>query len=233
MKKIVVFSGAGISAESGISTFRESDGLWENYDVMEVATPEAWERNPKLVLEFYNKRREQVLKAQPNPAHIAIAELQKHFNVQVITQNIDDLHERAGSKNVMHLHGEINKAKSSINEDLIYDITGKDLLWGAKCKLGSQLRPHVVWFGEDVPNIPLAVQHFKEAQIVIVVGTSLSVHPAAGLVYYAKRISQKFLIDPKSVNVKGIENLTIIQKKASDGIPTLANDLINKFSLTL
>lgn len=230
MKKLVVFSGAGISADSGITTFRDSDGLWENYNIEEVATPEAWKQNPSLVLEFYNKRREQVNNAEPNAAHKALAKLEKYFDVQIITQNIDDLHERAGSTNILHLHGEINKAKSSKNHQLLYDITGRTLALGQKAEDGAQLRPHVVWFGEDVPNMSQAFNLIKDANIVIVVGTSLTVHPAASLIHYAKHIAPKYLVDPKSVEIRGVENLTVIQKKASEGIPTLAYELIEKYS---
>lgn len=230
MKKIVVFSGAGISAESGLNTFRDSDGLWENHDIMEVATLEAWSKNPEVVINFYNQRRKEILMAEPNTAHHAIVELEKHFDVQVITQNIDNLHERSGSKNVLHLHGEINLVESSINPKLVYNINKTGLELGQNCEEGSQLRPHIVWFGEDVPNMAIAETHFKEANIIIIIGTSLSVYPAAGLVYYAKSIAPKYLIDPKAEPLKRIQNLTILQKKASDGVPTLANELIEQYS---
>ena len=172
MKKVVVFTGAGVSEESGIKTFRESGGLWEEYDIMEVATPEAWRRQPEVVLEFYNARRKQVLQTKPNDGHHVIKELEDHFDVQIITQNIDDLHERAGSSNVLHLHGEIRKAKSSVNPNLVYDIEGEEIKWGEKCELGSQLRPHVVWFGEAVPAMYDAEKITSKAEIMIVVGTS-------------------------------------------------------------
>lgn len=230
MKKLVVFSGAGISAESGLKTFRDSDGLWENYNVMDVATPEAWESNPELVLEFYNKRRAQALKAQPNAAHKAIAELESHFDVNIITQNIDDLHERAGSTKILHLHGEITKSRSTGNQNVLYHIHTKELKIGDLCENGFQLRPHVVWFGEDVPNMSKAFEIIKKANIVIIVGTSLMVHPAASLVHYAKRIAPKYLIDPQFVDTRKIENICFIQKKASEGIPTLAKEIIEKYA---
>lgn len=180
-KHIVVFTGAGVSAESGLKTFRDSDGLWENYRIEEVATPEAWERNPKLVLEFYNMRRKQCMEAQPNKAHQLIAELEKYYNVSVITQNIDDLHERAGSTNVLHLHGEIMKVRSSVDDNLIYPIKKWNLELGEKCEKGSQLRPHIVWFGEPVPMMEKAIEIVQTADVFIVVGSSLVVYPAAGL----------------------------------------------------
>ena len=180
MKNIVVFTGAGISAESGIKTFRDTGGLWDEYDRKDVATPEAWERNPILVLDFYNARRKQVMEAQPNTAHKALVELEKKFNVQIITQNVDDLHERAGSKKVLHLHGEIMKARSTADPSIVHTLKSSNLLLGDKCKKGSQLRPHIVWFGELVPNMELAYLLVEKADILIVTGTSLNVHPAAG-----------------------------------------------------
>ena len=182
MKNLVVFTGAGVSAESGIQTFRDSDGLWESYDIMDVATPEAWRRQPEVVLEFYNARRSQVIKAQPNLAHKIIAQLEASFNVSVVTQNIDDLHERAGSSSILHLHGEVRKARSSVDYHLLYDIDGEEIKWGDKCAHGSQLRPHVVWFGEAVPEMEHAEEIVRAADILVVVGTSLNVYPAAGLV---------------------------------------------------
>lgn len=226
MKRLVVFSGAGMSAESGIKTFRDSDGLWEEYDVTEVATPEAWLKNPVLVNEFYNKRRKQVLEAKPNPAHYALVELEKHYKVQVITQNIDDLHERAGSKNVLHLHGEIKKARSTANPELIYDIKGWQLKLGDKCELGSQLRPHIVWFGEAVPNMTTAYQIIKEADILIVIGTSLNVYPAAGLIFHATEKCKKFLIDPGDIRVTDIANLKFFKEKAGTGVPKVVQELL-------
>ena len=184
MKNLVVFSGAGISAESGLKTFRDSDGLWEEYDVMDVATPEAWQRDSDLVLEFYNKRRKQVLETQPNAGHSALVTLENHFNVQIITQNIDNLHERAGSKKVLHLHGEVTKARSTVNDNLLYDINGSELKKGEVCEQGFQLRPHVVWFGEAVPNMEIAYEITRKADIMLIVGTSLNVYPAAGLIHF-------------------------------------------------
>ena len=224
--KLVVFTGAGISAESGIRTFRDSDGLWEEYNIYEVATPEAWNKNRELVLEFYNKRRKQVLNAKPNAAHEALVDLEKKFDVWIITQNIDDLHERAGSKNVIHLHGEINKSRSTVDETLIYTIKGEELLSGEKCERGSQLRPHIVWFGEQVPMMDTAYEIASSADVFIVVGTSLVVYPAAGVIDYVPDNTRKYLIDPNEIKVNGINNLTIIKEKASVGVPTLVAELI-------
>lgn len=226
MKKLVIFTGAGMSAESGIKTFRDSNGLWEEYNVSEVATPEAWLRNPALVNEFYNKRRKQVLEAEPNPAHYALVELERHYKVQVITQNIDDLHERAGSKNVLHLHGEIKKARSTANPDLIYDIKGWQLKLGQKCELGSPLRPHIVWFGEAVPNMAAACEIIKQAEILIVIGTSLNVYPAAGLVFHAEDKCKKYLVDPGEVKITDIENLKIFKEKAGTGVSKVVEELL-------
>ncbi len=226
MKKIVVFSGSGISAESGIKTFRDSDGLWEQYRIEDVATPQAWERNPELVLDFYNQRRRQVISAKPNAAHLAIAELQKKFEVQVITQNVDDLHERAGSKNVLHLHGEIRKSRSSINPFLVYDINGTELNLGDTCALGSQLRPHIVWFGEQVPMMEVTADLTATAHIFIVVGTSLQVYPAASLVSHAPFDAAMYLIDPQAITIPYLPNIKIIQEKAGTGVPDLVNILM-------
>ncbi len=215
-----------MSAESGIKTFRDSDGLWEEYNVMDVATPEAWLKNPALVNEFYNKRRKQVSEAKPNPAHYALAELEKHFNVHVITQNIDDLHERAGSKKVLHLHGEIKKAQSTANPDLVYELKGWQLKLGEKCELGSQLRPHIVWFGEAVPNMGLAYEIVKQAEILLIIGSSLSVYPAAGLVFHATDKCRKFLVDPNHIKVSDIENLKIFKENAGTGVPKVVEELL-------
>ncbi len=228
MKKIIVFTGAGVSAESGINTFRDSNGLWEQYRIEDVATPEAFKRDPSLVLHFYNQRREQVLVAQPNAAHLAIAQLQQYFDVQVITQNIDDLHERAGSKQVLHLHGEIRKSRSTIDPSLIYTVDGSELNIGDKCEKGSQLRPHIVWFGEMVPGMEEAIMHTKVADIFIVVGTSLEVYPAASLVQFASSESIKYLIDPKAHLIIGINNLNIISQRAGLGVPAIVNHLIKE-----
>ena len=193
-RKLVVLTGAGISAESGLKTFRDSDGLWNGYNIEDVATPRAWRKDPKLVLDFYNMRRKDVAAAEPNAAHYGLAELQTDFDVHIITQNIDDLHERAGSKNILHLHGEIFKIRSEKNESLIYEIR-KDILMGDKAEDGAQLRPHIVWFEEPVPLIEAAAAIAATADIFVVVGTSLVVYPAAGLVNYAPRFAAKFIVD--------------------------------------
>ena len=225
-KKIVVFTGAGVSAESGLKTFRDSGGLWEEYKVEEVATPEAWENNPEMVLTFYNKRRRQVLEAKPNPAHYAIVELEKKFDVQVITQNIDDLHERAGSQKVLHLHGEITKSRSSIDDSLVYPLKEKELALGQLCEKGSQLRPHIVWFGEVVPAMEEAAKITSGAEIFIIVGTSLNVYPAAGLVDIAPAAALKYLIDPQAVTKDYIQNLTVRRERAGTGVPELVKNLL-------
>jgi len=217
-KRLVVLSGAGISAESGISTFRDSGGLWENYDISEVATPQAWKRNMELVLEFYNQRRRQLYEVHPNSAHYALVELEKCFDVRIITQNVDDLHERAGSSSVMHLHGELKKVRSTANEELVYTLDGWELKKGDKCPLGSQLRPHIVWFGEAVPMIAQAAEVTGTADILLVVGTSLNVYPAAGLVEYAPGHVPVYIIDPASVPTSHIPNVTVIQEKATVGM---------------
>jgi NAD-dependent deacetylase len=216
-KKLVVLTGAGISAESGLKTFRDADGLWEGYDIEEVATATAWRKNPALVLEFYNFRRQNVREAQPNSAHHALASLQNDFDVHIVTQNIDDLHERAGSKQVLHLHGEILKMRSSINEKLIFPIEG-DIQLGDKAPDGGQLRPHIVWFEEPVPMIEIAVDVVKSADIFMVVGTSLVVYPAAGLVNYAPWQISKFIIDKKIPYTSSLYNLTTIEKPATEGM---------------
>ncbi len=227
-RKIVVFTGAGISAESGISTFRDSGGLWEKYDLRDVATPEAWTRNPLLVLDFYNQRRKQVLEVSPNGAHKALVELEKKFDVHIITQNVDDLHERAGSKNVLHLHGEIRKSRSTTNPELVYKIEGWELKAGDKCEVGSQLRPHIVWFGEMVPEMDIAQEIASTADLFIIIGTSLIVYPAAGLVHAAPSNCPVYLIDPNEVANPGISNLTIIKESASKGVSVLVNELLSK-----
>ena len=224
-QKLVVFTGAGISAESGIKTFRASDGLWEEHRIEDVATPEAFVRNPALVLEFYNLRRKQVMAAQPNAAHVAIANLQDDFDVQVITQNIDDLHERAGSKNVIHLHGEIMKARSSRDETDFYSIQNGEINLGDTCKNGYQLRPHVVWFGEAVPMIERARIVAQQADIFIVIGTSLSVYPAAGLLHAAAPQISKFLVDPGDFDLREYENVNHIQQNAVAGMGELMERL--------
>lgn len=219
-KKLVVLTGAGISAESGLKTFRDSDGLWEGYDIEDVATPNAWRKNPKLVLEFYNYRRKNVMDAEPNVAHYGLAELEKDFDVTIITQNIDDLHERAGSTNILHLHGEIFKMRSDKDESLIYDIKG-DIIIGDKAEDGAQLRPHIVWFGEAVPMMEQAVPVVHEADLFVVVGTSLVVYPAAGLVNYAPWPIPKFIVDKRIPYTSEVNNLTAIEKPATEGVKEL------------
>ena len=227
MKKLVVLTGAGISAESGIKTFRDADGLWENHRIEEVATPYAWEQNPKLVLEFYNQRRKQLHEVNPNDAHNALARLEKNFDVQIITQNVDDLHERAGSTNVLHLHGELKKVRSTADPSLIFTLDGWELKWGDLCPKGSQLRPHIVWFGEEVPNIIPAAALVRNADIILVIGTSLLVYPAAGLMYNAPDSIPKYLIDPKAEADRSVRNLTVIREKATIGMSQLMNMLRN------
>jgi len=223
MKNLVFLSGAGMSQESGIRTFRDSDGLWEEYDVRDVATPQAWAKNPELVMRFYNDRRKQLLESKPNAGHTGLALLEKLFEVTIITQNIDDLHERAGSSNVLHLHGELKKARSTVDEKLIYDIDGWELKFGDMCEKGSQLRPHIVWFGEAVPAIEEAMLIVQKADIFVVIGTSMNVYPAAGLINYVKKGVPIFLIDPKPVEV--FTDVTVISEKAGKGVGILKNKL--------
>lgn len=224
-QKIVVFSGAGMSAESGIQTFRDSNGLWENHDIQEVATPEAWSKNPKLVLDFYNERRKQVLNAKPNDAHQSLVLLEQFFDVQIITQNIDDLHERAGSTKVLHLHGEILKIRSTFDDEL-YDWQKTTLKLGDKCPKGYQLRPHVVWFGEPVPNMVEAAKICENADFLIVIGTSLNVYPAANIVNFVSATCKKYLIDPKIPQSFIGNNIQLIEKKAGEGVVELVNQLL-------
>jgi NAD-dependent deacetylase len=218
MKNLVVLTGAGISQESGIKTFRDADGLWNNYRIEEVASPEAWDRDPQLVLDFYNLRRKQLYEVEPNSAHFALADLEALFKVQIITQNVDDLHERAGSTNVLHLHGELKKVRSAVDPDLIYNLDGWELKLGDLCEKGSQLRPHIVWFGESVPNIMMATSIVRHADIFLVIGTSLKVYPAAGLMQYVPSRVPKYLIDPEAEPQYYIHNLTIIKEKATTGV---------------
>jgi NAD-dependent deacetylase len=225
MKKIVVLTGAGISAESGIRTFRDSGGLWEGYNVQDVATPEAWHKDPELVLRFYNERRKNVLDAQPNAGHLGLVELEKHFNIQVITQNVDDLHERAGSSNVLHLHGELLKVRSCVEEDLVYDCT-TDINMGDKCAKGHQLRPHIVWFGEAVPMMEEAVTLAYDADIFVVVGTSLVVYPAASLLHYVPRHKPVYIVDPKRPDIAASPNMHFIEKTATEGVTELISILL-------
>lgn len=228
MKKIVVLTGAGISAESGIRTFRDSNGLWEEHRVEDVATYEAWRRNPDLVLEFYNQRRKQLYEVKPNAGHRALVELEKKFKVLIITQNVDDLHERAGSTNVLHLHGELKKARSTVDQNLVYTLDGWELKKGDLCEKGSQLRPHIVWFGEAVPMIEPAIELSAEADIFIVIGTSLNVYPAASLVYYVKSNTPVYLIDPKAEMLSGVQNLKIFRETAGTGVPKLVKQLLDE-----
>jgi len=223
-KRLVVLTGAGISAESGLRTFRDSDGLWEGYEVTEVATPRAWRANPQLVLDFYNMRRKDVLNAQPNAAHIGLAELEKDFDVWIITQNIDDLHERAGSTKVLHLHGEIFKMRSEEDETLVYDIR-EDIGMGQLADDGAQLRPHIVWFEEPVPMIGKAVPLVRAADIFVIVGTSLVVYPAAGLVDFASSRIPKYIVDKKIPYTTELPNLVAIEQPASLGVQELRRQL--------
>ena len=224
-KKLVVLTGAGISAESGIKTFRDSDGLWEGHDVMEVATPEGWRKNQELVLDFYNKRRQQLKEVKPNLGHYILAELEKDFDVHIITQNVDDLHERAGSTKVLHLHGELLKVRSTQNRDLILDWPD-DLYTGDLDENGNQLRPHIVWFGEDVPALEEAIEITETADYFAVIGTSLQVYPAAGLISYTYSITPVFYIDPKPIAIPNIQNkVEVIAKVASEGVAELRERL--------
>ncbi len=218
MKNLVVLTGAGMSAESGLKTFREMGGLWEEYEVTEVATPEAWRRNQDLVLRFYNERRKALLSAVPNAGHFGLVELEKYFNVRIITQNVDDLHERAGSSNVLHLHGELRKARSTADPRLVYDIDGWELNAGDLCEKGSQLRPHIVWFGEAVPNIETAAGDVEKADILLIIGTSMQVYPAAGLIDFAGRNVPVYLIDPNETAVGSNRKVEFIRMKAGEGV---------------
>lgn len=230
MKHVVVFTGAGVSAESGIKTFRDSGGLWEEYRIEEVATPEAWSKDPHKVLHFYNLRRKQVLDAKPNPAHFAIAELENYFKVTVITQNIDDLHERAGSSNVLHLHGEILKSRSTKDPSRIYTIPGPELNYGDHCELGSQKRPHIVWFGEMVPAMEQAEVIASDADIFIIIGTSMNVYPAAGLIHSAPADAEKYFIDPDPSSGSLVPSLTVIRDNAGSGVPRLVHKLVKLYA---
>lgn len=229
-KKIVVISGAGISAESGLSTFRDAGGLWEGYNIEDVASPQGWQEDPEKVLEFYNLRRKQAAEAQPNAAHKALAELENHFEVIIVTQNVDDLHERAGSNNVLHLHGELRKARSTKDESLVTDIGADPIKLGDLAEDGAQLRPHVVWFGEMVPMIEDAVKEVTEADILIVVGTSLVVYPAAGLVEYTKPNIPKYIIDPSQPQLFDLEGWVHYKENAGTGVKKLTEKLKKEHS---
>ena len=224
MKNVVVLSGAGISAESGIKTFRDDNGLWEGHDVMEVASPQGWENNQELVLDFYNKRRRQLKTVQPNPAHEALVKLEEKYHVDIITQNVDDLHERAGSSQVTHLHGELFKVRSTFDEDLILDWKD-DLNLGDFCEHNSQLRPHVVWFGEQVPMLEIAVSIVEKADLLIVVGTSMQVYPAASLMHYAPEHTPVYFIDPNP-SINSSDKIEVIAEKASVGVVELMDRLL-------
>jgi NAD-dependent deacetylase len=226
MKKIVVLTGAGISAESGLKTFRDADGLWEGHDIMQVASPAGWRNNQNLVLDFYNKRRQQLLNVQPNEAHKSLVELEEFYNLTIITQNVDDLHERAGSSQIIHLHGELLKVRSTVNPNLIYDWK-KDLNLGDLCEHKAQLRPHIVWFGEEVPLLQRATILTENADILIIIGTSMMVYPAANLVNYAKDAVPIYFIDPKpQIQQNYYSNLTVLAEKASSGVRKVVNQLI-------
>jgi NAD-dependent deacetylase len=226
MKKLILLTGAGMSAESGIKTFRDSGGLWEEYDVMTVASIEGWHKDPRLMLRFYNERRKQLETAIPNAGHTGLAELEKYFEVHIITQNVDDLHERAGSTRVLHLHGELKKARSSTDPDLIYDIGYKEINWGDKCARGSQLRPHIVWFGEAVPAFDEAIEIVAEADIFAVIGTSLNVYPAAGLVNYVPKDVPVYIIDPNEVPQPYGRKVHFIKEMAGVGVGELGKKLM-------
>jgi NAD-dependent deacetylase len=227
VKKLTVLTGAGISAESGISTFRDANGLWEGHDVMEVASPEGWRKNRKLVLDFYNQRRKQALHAEPNQAHRILADLEKHFEVTIVTQNVDHLHEKAGSTNVIHLHGELFKCQSTLDPCLVYEMEGWELLEGHKCEKGSQLRPYIVWFGEMVPKMEEAIEVAGEADIFAVIGTSLLVYPAASLIQYGSPEIPKYVVDIRIPNIGYMENLTAIEDKASTGTAKMRDLLLS------
>ncbi len=225
MQKLVVFSGAGMSAENGIKTFRDMGGLWEQYDVTEVASPYAWERTPNLVMDFYNQRRKQLFECHPNMGHELIAKLEDFYNVSIVTQNVDDLHERAGSSSILHLHGELKKVRSTVDDNLIYEMKDWELKFGDVCEKGGQLRPHIVWFGEAVTEMENAIEIIKQAEIVIVVGTSLNVYPAAGLIDFVSNNIPIYVIDPGSPAYQKRDNILHIQEGASVGMQKLFEKL--------
>jgi len=229
MKKLVILTGAGISAESGIMTFRDMGGLWENYDIMEVASPEGWAKDAELVNDFYNQRRKQLLDCEPNTGHKVLVELEKHFDVEIVTQNVDDLHEKAGSSKILHLHGELKKVCSTHNPNLIYELDGWELKIGDLCEEGFQLRPYIVWFGEAVPAIADAAKIFQDADICAVIGTSLNVYPAAGLLGYLPIDTPIYLIDPNETMITQTKNITFIKEKAGIGVEKLKNLLLETF----
>ncbi len=225
MKKLVVLTGAGISGESGLKTFRGDDGLWEGYSVYDVATPEAWQRDPALVQDFYNQRRRAVLAAEPNAGHIALLRLEEKYEVTIVTQNIDNLHERAGSGKVVHLHGLITQSRSTKDPRRVYDIVGTELTMGETCELGSQLRPNIVWFGEPVPMIDQAAKYCSEADIFLIIGTSLQVYPAAGLKSYVKKSAIKILVDPAAGSL-GAAGFRLVPESAGKGVPRIVDELL-------
>lgn len=225
-KKVVILTGAGISAESGISTFRDSDGLWEQYRVEDVCTYDAYLRNPELVLNFYNERRRQLFEAKPNEGHRQLVRLEEKYDVHIVTQNIDNLHEQAGSTNVLHLHGELTKARSDKDDNLIIEIGDRDIKLGDKAPDGAQLRPHIVWFGEAVPNIEPAAELCEQADYFVVIGTSMNVYPAAGLIHYVPKQSPCYLVDPKAVPIS--RPITIYQEKAGTGVKKVVEELLGK-----
>jgi NAD-dependent deacetylase len=229
-KKLVVLTGAGISAESGLSTFRDANGLWEGHDVMEVASPQGWRKNPALVLDFYNQRRKSAHQVKPNPGHQALADLEKDFEVTIITQNVDNLHERAGSSRVIHLHGSLFQSRSTLDEHLVYDMESWELNLGDKCEKGSQLRPNIVWFGELVPLMEVAAQEARRADIFMVVGTSLVVYPAAGLVHYVPQQTPIYVIDPHLPEMPPRAGLHLIEAKAGEALPKLAAELVVRYT---
>ncbi|MEP2669291.1 MAG: NAD-dependent deacylase [Cyclobacteriaceae bacterium] len=226
MKKLVALTGAGVSAESGVPTFRDAGGLWEGHDVMEVATPEGWAKNPALVLEFYNQRRKKALEVHPNRGHSVLAELEKDFDVTIITQNVDNLHERAGSKHVVHLHGSLFESRSSVDEQMIYPIEGWELKLGEKCERGSQLRPNIVWFGELVYKMEEAMEYAMQADIFLVVGTSLQVYPAASLIQYAPSHARKIIVDPKKPDYRLSDDITFFEEGGSTGMVKVKDMLL-------
>jgi NAD-dependent deacetylase len=226
LKKLVVLTGAGISAESGIPTFRDANGLWEGHNVMDVASPEGWRKNPKVVLDFYNQRRKNLLEVKPNKGHEILVELEQFFDVSIITQNVDDLHERAGSTSVIHLHGSLLQSRSSVDESLVYSIDGWELKLGDLCEKGSQLRPNIVWFGELVYMIEVAAQVAEKADVFLVVGTSLLVYPAASLLQYAPFDAPKFVVDPKLPEVGHLPYVTMYAENASTGLEKVKQDLM-------
>jgi NAD-dependent deacetylase len=227
MKKLVVLTGSGISAESGLKTFRDAGGLWENYDVMQVASIDGWLKDRELVLRFYNERRVQLKDAKPNAGHAGLVELEEFFDVRIITQNVDNLHEKAGSRNVLHLHGELTKVRSTGDETIVYDIGYKSISLGDTCEKGYQLRPHIVWFGEPVPAIEKAAALTSEADIFVVIGSSLVVYPAAGLVDYVPRDTPIYVIDPNDVNAPSYRKVEIIKEKAGKGVDILKSKIVN------